>query len=119
MVSSSFERFVVDQLGELGEVTSRRMFGGAGLYCDSVFFGLIAGDVLYLKVDDETRCEYEAAGMQPFRPYQGRPTTMKYYSVPVDVRESAPELVAWASKALTVARNGGGSPEGRSVSGKK
>ena len=53
--SSSFEVFVVDQLSELGTVTSRKMFGGVGLYCDDRFFGLIAHDQLYLKVDDSNR----------------------------------------------------------------
>ena len=30
------------------------MFGGAALYGDEVFFGLIMDDVLYLRVDDAT-----------------------------------------------------------------
>jgi DNA transformation protein len=116
MISSSFERFVVDQLDELGLITSRRMFGGAGLYCDGVFFGLIAGDQLYLKVDDATRRDYESAGMHPFKPYKGRPMTMKYYGVPTGVLESAPELVAWARKAIAVAAtNADRSPKRRSV----
>ena len=53
--SASFERFVLDQLVDLGPVTSRKMFGGMGLYCDDVFFGIVARDELYLKVDDRTR----------------------------------------------------------------
>lgn len=120
MISSSFERFVVDQLDELGFITSRRMFGGAGIYRDGVFFGLIAGDQLYLKVDDETRRDYEAAGMHPFEPYKGRPKTMGYYAVPMGVLESAPELVAWARKAIAVAaKTAGRSPKRRSVPGEK
>lgn len=107
MLSSSFERFVLDQLAELGPVTSRRMFGGAGLYSGDEFFGLIAGDALYLKVDDETRQDYEAAGMKPFKPYAGRPTTMRYYRVPLSVLESAPDLVEWARKALAAATTRG------------
>ncbi|MCH7484387.1 MAG: TfoX/Sxy family protein, partial [Chloroflexi bacterium] len=31
-----------------------------------VMFGLIAADTLYLKVDDETRGDYQAAGAGPF-----------------------------------------------------
>jgi len=45
--SASFERFVLDQLADLGPVTSRKMFGGVGLYCDDVFFGIIARDELW------------------------------------------------------------------------
>jgi DNA transformation protein len=101
--SPSFERFVLDQLSELGELASRKMFGGVGLYSDGVFFGIIARDTLYLKVDDRTRGGYERAGMPPFRPFPGRPAGMGYYAVPVGVLESAPELTRWARDAVRVA----------------
>ena len=101
---SGFETFVVDQLADLGAVTSRKMFGGAGLYCDDLFFGLIARDQLYLKVDDQTRSAFEGEGCIPFQPFPDKPSTMQYYSVPVHVLESAPELVEWARRAVAVAR---------------
>ena len=101
--SPGFETFVVDQLSELGEVTPRKMFGGVGLYCDALFFGIIARDELYLKVDDQTRGAFESAGSTPFRPYADRAGTMQYYRVPLDVLESAPELVRWARGALRAA----------------
>lgn len=79
------------------------MFGGVGLYRRGTFFGIIAGDVLYLKVDDTTRGDYERAGSDPFCPYPERGGTMQYYAVPVDVLESADELARWARLALEVA----------------
>jgi len=102
-VSEAFKSFVVDQLAELGDVTPRSMFGGVGLYCDDVFFGIIAGDVLYLKVDDGNRGDYERAGMKPFRPYPDRSGSMQYYAVPIDVLESGIELAAWARQARAAA----------------
>ena len=51
----SYRQFVLDQFEELGEVAPRAMFGGVGLYRRGVFFGIIARDVLYLKVDDLNR----------------------------------------------------------------
>lgn len=105
-VSAPFKAFVLDQLGELGDVEPRSMFGGIGLYCRGVFFGLIARDVLYLKVDDTTRSDYVKAGMPAFKPYPGRTKgSSKYYAVPVDVLESAGELAGWARKAVAVARS--------------
>jgi DNA transformation protein len=101
--SASFERFVLDQLADLGRVTSRKMFGGIGLYCGTVFFGIIARDELYLKVDDRTRGEYERVGMHPFKPYPNRKTTMKYYAVPLGVLESGVELTRWAQEAVQAA----------------
>ena len=105
-VTDAFKSFVLDQLAELGDVVPRAMFGGVGLYCDGLFFGIIARDVLYLKVDDTNRRDYERAGMKPFKPYADRAGTMQYYAVPLEVLEVAPDLVAWAGKAVAVAAHG-------------
>lgn len=43
--------YVVEQLSGLGRVDSKRMFGGVGLYCDGLFFGLLSNDTLC-----ESRC---------------------------------------------------------------
>jgi DNA transformation protein len=102
-VSNGFRDYVVDQLGDLGSVLARSMFGGVGLYCGGLFFGIIARDVLYLKVDDVNRSEFERAGMQPFRPYPDRAGTMQYFAVPIGVLENAPELVKWARGAVAAA----------------
>ena len=40
-VSDEFADYVVEQLSNWGEVSARRMFGGAGLYRDGTMFGLI------------------------------------------------------------------------------
>lgn len=98
-----FKQFVLDQLGDLGDVTARSMFGGVGLYHRGVFFGIIARDVLYLKVDDSTRRDYVRARMKPFKPFPDRPSMKKYYAVPIDVLESPPELALWARKAVAAA----------------
>jgi DNA transformation protein len=104
-VTSEYLAYVVDQLGEFGTVSARRMFGGAGLYRDDLFFGLIADDILYLKVDESNRPDYEAAGMGPFRPFHsGKNYMMGFYEVPADVLEEAEELARWASKACAVAQ---------------
>ena len=103
-VSDAFKTFVLDQLAEVGAITSRAMFGGVGLYCRGVFFGIIARDVLYLKVDDANRPDYEAAGMRPFMSYPGRAVTMKYCAVPMDVIESAFELAAWTRESVAAAK---------------
>jgi DNA transformation protein len=110
-VSDGFKSFVLDQLEELGDVTPRSMFGGVGLYHGDVFFGILARDTLYLKVDDRNRRDYEEAGMSPLQPYAGRASrprsepggTMRYYAVPLEVLESPIELAAWARKAIAAA----------------
>lgn len=101
-VSESYRVFVLEQLGRITPVVARSMFGGVGLYADSLFFALIAEDRLYFKVDDLTRPDFERLGMEPFRPY-GEESAMGYYEVPADVLEVPEKLEVWMRKALDVA----------------
>ena len=102
--SADFLAYVLEQLAGLEDVSSRRMFGGAGLYSNEFFFGLIADDVLYLRVDDSNRADYSTRGMAQFRPYADRPhLSMNYYETPADVLEDAGELVVWARRSVEVA----------------
>jgi DNA transformation protein and related proteins len=104
-VSADYLAYVLDQLAELHGVRSRRMFGGAGLYCDESFFGLIADDTLYLRVDDSNRADYTARAMAAFRPYRDRPQlSMSYYEVPAEVLEDPGLLATWAARSVAVAR---------------
>ena len=111
-VSSDFLAYVLDQLAGLGGVSSRRMFGGAGLYRDEYFFGLIADDVLYLRVDDSNRSVYADRGMAQFRPYADKPhLSMNYYEAPAEVLENGGELVKWALRSVEVAMAAAAQPE--------
>ena len=103
-VSSEYLDYVHDQLSGLGGVSSRRMFGGAGLYCDEFFFALIDDDTLYLRVNDANRADFTTRGMGQFRPYADRPElSMSYYETPADVLEDAAALVAWARRSVAAA----------------
>ena len=82
---------------------ARRTFGGVGLYLDGVFFALIANDVLYLKVDESNRPEYETVGMAPFKPYPNKRTTMPYYELPAEVFDDTDQLREWVRKAWDAA----------------
>ena len=103
-VSSDFLAYVLEQLGGRG-YTSRRMFGGVGLYSDGLFFALIAEDTLYFKVDDSNRADFLARHCEAFRPFPDDPNTvsMNYYRVPVDVLEDSEELARWTARARAVA----------------
>ncbi len=102
-VSPNFLEFVLDQLSGVGAVRSRRMFGGIGLYCDDLFFGIVDDDIVYFKVDDSNRGDYRARGCEAFRPFGDEVTSMNYFRVPSEVLEDVDEIRAWARKALIVA----------------
>ncbi|HET9821647.1 MAG TPA: TfoX/Sxy family protein [Burkholderiaceae bacterium] len=91
-------------LAPLGAVRARRMFGGHGLYIDDLFVALIAFDRLYLKVDDATRADFEAAGGEPFA-YEaaGRRVSLGYYTVPAEAMESPALMQPWARRAMSAA----------------
>jgi DNA transformation protein len=94
-------RWVLEQLSGAGGISSRRMFGGFGLYRNDVFFGIISGDTLFFKVSDAGRADYETRGMARFRPYRDKPqSSTSYYEVPADVLEDADECVRWAMRAV-------------------
>lgn len=102
-VSDEYLTYVVEQLEGLGPVRAQRMFGGAGLYCGHAMFALVADDVLYLKVDETNRADFEGAGAEAFQPYPDKSSVMSYYEVPADVLESKERLAAWTQKALQAA----------------
>ncbi len=101
---SEFVTHVVDMLEPLGPVSAKRMFGGYGIYLDGMMFALVADDTLYLKVDDESRSEFAAAGLEPFRySKKGKTYEMSYHAAPEDALEDAELLREWARKAVDAA----------------
>ena len=93
-----FKDYVLDQLSGLPGLTCRAMFGGYGLYCGRVFFGIVHKGRLYFKTNASTALRYRERGMKPFRP-NAKQTLNTYYEVPVDVLEDAGELTIWAQQA--------------------
>ena len=101
MPDDSFKEFVLDQLRALPDVRARAMFGAHGLYQDEHFFGILDEGRLFFKTDAQSQADYVARGMGPFTyESKGRVLTMSYHEVPPDVLENAPELVAWARRAI-------------------
>ncbi len=104
MADTAYADFVLEQLEPLGGVGARRMFGGVGLFRDGLMFGLIATDTLYLKVDDMTRGDYEAAGAGPFLYVrEGREIALSYYEAPAELFDDPDELSDWARRAFEAA----------------
>ena len=104
MPDDSFKEFVLDQLAELPGVRARAMFGAYGLYQGQNFFGILDEGRLFFKTDTQSKADYLARGMGPFTyESRGRVVTMGFHEVPLDVLETAPELVAWARRAISLA----------------
>lgn len=105
-VSQSLVALLQEQLEPLGRIALKRMFSGAGVYCDGVIFGLILRDALHFKVDEGNRAAYEAEGMQPFS-YEAKGKTIElgaYWRVPERLFDEPDEMLAWARAALAAGR---------------
>jgi DNA transformation protein and related proteins len=101
---NEFVDHCLELLGPLGAARSRRMFGGHGIYVDDLFIALVGAERLYLKVDAQTRPQFEAAGCTPFRySADGKSIALGYFSAPDEAIESPPLMQPWARLALAAA----------------
>lgn len=103
-MSAALVDHCLELLAPLGTVRARRMFGGHGLYCDDLFFGLIAADRLYLKADAQSLPAFEAAGCERFvYEARGKPMAIGYWTAPPEAMESPALMQPWARLALSAA----------------
>ncbi len=97
----SFKEFVLDQLRLLERVDCNSMFSGHGIYCEEIFFGIIADGRVYFKTNPTTVSDYLERGMKPFQP-NPKQTLKNYYEVPAEILEDENQLAEWARKAVAV-----------------
>ena len=60
-----FVRYLRERLAALGTITTRRMFGAVGVFCDGLMIGILADGGLFLRVDAGNRSAFERARFGP------------------------------------------------------
>lgn len=86
---------IVEELAPLGEVTSKKMFGGVGIFGEGRMFVIVDSQgAVYLRDDDGAA--FTDAGSSK----HGR---MPYWLVPSDVLADEETFRDWARRALEVA----------------
>lgn len=104
---SGFTDHLHEVFGAFGPIQTRRMFGGHGVWHQGLMIGLVAGDTLYLKVDEQTRGHFEAQCLGPFEySRQGKTVALSYCRAPEEMLESPGEAVVWARVAYAAALRG-------------
>ena len=105
MAETEFVRLVLELLAPVGEVRSRAMFGGFGIYQRETFFAIVVDDRLYFKTDAAAARKYAALGLEPFT-YTARDKTvaLRYHEAPPEVFESPEVMRSYALEAIAVAR---------------
>lgn len=103
-MSRDYLDYLHDLFSAFAPVATRAMFGGHGVYRDGVIIAIVIDETIYLKVDDATRAEFEAAGCEPFvYEAKGKRVPMSYWSVPEDALDSPQEFRPWAQRAWEAA----------------
>jgi DNA transformation protein len=93
-------------LSLFGDIKSRRMFGGYGIYKNGIITGIIVDNELYFKTDEITALDYKSKNSFPFTyDSKGKIVQLSYWNVPDDVIEDKNLLEEWFNKAWQVSLN--------------
>ena len=84
-------------------VTSRKMFGGIGIFSEDVMFALIYDEIVYLKSTPEIAKTYSEDSTQ-FEPPFRRTMKMPYWSIPEKILRDWDRFADWAYKSLEYAK---------------
>jgi DNA transformation protein len=89
---------LLQRLIGIGDIRTKKMFGGHGIFFEDKMFALIdnKGGVFF-KVDETNLAKYEKAGAQK----HGR---MPYFSVPQEVLHDDETLPEWAQISIHIAK---------------
>lgn len=103
-VHADFAAYCTELLASAGEVRSRRMFGGYGLYVGDVFVAILVNDALYLKTDERSRPRFQAAGGRPFTYTRlGKQQGLAFWTVPAEAMDSPALMRPWVTLAVDAA----------------
>ena len=111
--------FIRDLFSQFRPVTVKRMFGGAGVYCEGLMFGLVFDGAIFLKVDETSIPDFEREGSRPFvytrakNPDRVGRHSLSYWRLPERLYDDPDELAVWAGHALAIAKRKKAAPRAR------
>ena len=102
--------FIRNLFAPFGQVTVKRMFGGAGIWAGGLMFALMFDGAIFLKVDEASIPDFEREGSRPFvytraksKGRVGR-ASLSYWRLPDRLYDDPDELAVWANRALAIAQ---------------
>jgi DNA transformation protein len=120
-VTSFDADFIRDLFAQFRPVTVRRMFSGAGLYCDGLMFALVVRGTIYLKADETSVADFKREGSGPFTYARGKKSgrqsehALPYWRLPDRLYDDPDELAVWAERALAIAQRQKFAPRQRAL----
>lgn len=89
---------LVAQIEPIEGITSKKMFGGHGIFHDGKMFGIIdSKGKAFFKIDDTTKGQYEEKGA-------AKHSRMPYYSIPQEILDNQTMLMEWAQTAIQISK---------------
>ncbi len=101
--------FVKDLFADIGPVTTRKMFGGLGIYAHGTIFAVLLSDgTLKLKGIGEMAAAFQNAGWAPwtYTRKDGAASSMPYLTVPDALLDDPDDVCGWARRALDTLHSG-------------
>lgn len=99
--------FLEDLFAGFGEIRLKRMFSGHGIYAGEYCIALAINPGLCMRVDAESRPEFEALGAAPFTYTKktGAVTVNAWWRLPDEIVDDPDEITRLARLSLRTARN--------------
>ncbi|WP_114787128.1 TfoX/Sxy family DNA transformation protein [Vibrio tetraodonis] len=90
---------------QLGQIKSRSMFGGFGIFADDIMFALVVNDKLHIRADDKLANQFKTEGLTPYvYKKRGFPVVTKYFALTDDIASCEERAVSLAYRSLEVAK---------------
>lgn len=97
-LEEAFIAYLAERLEPLGKITSKRMFGGCGIFCDGQMICKISpSSTVSLKADKESAQTFQKAGMR-------KSGKMNYYELSPEQLEDEEMFLSLAGLALKSAK---------------
>ncbi len=96
--SAMMADLLLEKLAPIGGVTSKKMFGGHGIFHDSKMFGLIdSKGQCFIKADASTIRYFESTGAS-------KHSKMPYYNIPVSLLDDLDTLHKVVKEAIAISK---------------
>ena len=101
--SKDYLEHILDALTLCDNIRAKRMFGGYGIYQNSIIFAIIAENELYFKVDESNIDLYKDLNSEPFTFLaRGKTISMSYWKVPDEILEDRALLAKYVKLSVLV-----------------
>lgn len=92
------EQLLTEKLAGIEGISTKKMFGGYGVFHDGKMFGIVdTKGQIYFKIDDDTRSKYEAEGAV-------QQSRMPYFSIVDSVLQNHDVILERAEHAIKISK---------------